>query len=232
MKKINNDKLKNMYIEKYGINKIFSTDLSNYMELYLFSKDQYICRENESINYLFFYVKGKAKVYSTLSNGKSLLLCIYTPLNLLGDMELLDYSVASRNVKTIEDSYCIGLSLDKVRDVLLNDIKFLRYASSCLAKKLNIISKNSAINLLYPLENRLASYILATKECVICDSKEILIFNENLSEVCELLGTSYRHLLRVLQGLCNKNIIAKSDGCYEILNNTDLQELAQDLYIE
>lgn len=40
MKKINNDKLKNMYIEKYGINKIFSTDLSNYMELYLFSKDQ------------------------------------------------------------------------------------------------------------------------------------------------------------------------------------------------
>ena len=40
-----------------------------YMELIFFKKNEFICRENEEIDYLFFFVEGKAKAFNTLSNG-------------------------------------------------------------------------------------------------------------------------------------------------------------------
>jgi hypothetical protein len=33
-------------------------------------KNEFICRENEEIDYLYFFVEGKAKAFNTLSNGK------------------------------------------------------------------------------------------------------------------------------------------------------------------
>ena len=45
-----------------------------YMEL-IFLKRMSLFRENEEIDYLFFFVEGKAKAFNTLSNGKSVLLC-------------------------------------------------------------------------------------------------------------------------------------------------------------
>ena len=65
MIKVNNEKLKEKYINKYDLNNIFSNDMKEYMELILFEKNQYICRENEKIEYIFFLCKRKSKgVYS------------------------------------------------------------------------------------------------------------------------------------------------------------------------
>jgi len=74
MRKIVSNKQLNHYILKYNIDDIFSTDMKPYMELFFYNKNEYICKADEKLNYLFFFVKGKAKVYATLSNGKSLLL--------------------------------------------------------------------------------------------------------------------------------------------------------------
>ena len=52
-----------------------------------------------------------------------------------------------------------------------------------LSEKLEKLSKNSSINLLYPLENRLSSYILATGERVNVNGVDVLIFDENLTEM-------------------------------------------------
>lgn len=145
------------------------------MELLLFKKNEHICKENEEIHYLYFFVEGKAKAYNTLSNGKSLLLCFYDGLQVLGDVELIHSQKTSSNVQVMEDSYCIGIPLEKVRVQLLHDATFLRCICDSLAEKLNRLSKNSSINLLYPLENRLASYILATGESVIHKEKRLYL---------------------------------------------------------
>ncbi len=230
MKKINNPKLKEEYIESYGINEIFSNDMSEYMELILFKKGEYICKEDENIDYLFFFVKGKAKVYMSLRNGKSLLICFYYPFMMLGDLELVNYAKASSNTEVIEDTYCIALPLKKVRNKLLNDSRFLRHVCNSLVDKLVQSSKNGSINLLYPLENRLASYIMATKEEVDSNHGKTFEFNENLTEIAELLGTSYRHLLRTLNNLVAKGIIQKHGHSYEVIQESALKELAIDLY--
>ena len=229
MKKISNSHKLDEYVRLNHIESFFSNDMKSYMELLLFKKNEHICKENEDIHYLYFFVEGKAKAYNTLSNGKSILLCFYDGLQILGDVELIHSQKTTSNVQVMADSYCIGLPLEKVREQLIHDATFLRCICSSLAQKLNRLSKNSTINLLYPLENRLASYILATGERI-AHYEQRIIFNGNLTETSELLGTSYRHLLRTLNTLCDKSVIRKNNGCFEVTNMELLKELAADIY--
>lgn len=225
MKKIKNPELVDKYINKYNIDDIFSTSMREHMELFYFKRNEYICKEDENIDYLFFFVEGKAKIYISLKNGKSLLINFYYPFMVLGDLELINLTKATTNMEVIEDAYCIGLPLKKVRDELLNDAKFLRFICSSLGNKMDTSSRNGTINLLYPLENRLASYMMATRE-----NGNRIQFDETLTEIAELLGTSYRHLLRTINNLINKGILKKSKYGYEIIDEEMLNNLAVDLY--
>lgn len=218
------------YITKYCMSDIFTKDMKPYMELLYYKKNELIIKENEEIIYLIFIVKGKAKVYVTLSNGKSLLLGFYQGFKVLGDLEFVDLRKATGNVQVIEDTYCIGISYENVRKYLLEDAKFLRFICSSLGNKLYQCSKNSSINLLFPLKNRLASYIISIGEKIEDSSKERIIFDENLTETAELLGTSYRHLLRTLNNLCSKKILKKENNYYEVVDKESFKKLSADLY--
>lgn len=228
-KVIDNDRLDH-YISKYNIDEIFSSDMKKYMELFLFHKGEYICKTDERLEYLFFFVEGRAKVYSTLRNGKSLLLCFYKSFKVLGDVEFMYYETANSNVQIVEDTYCIGITFENIRKFALEDSRFLRYVCDSLGEKLIRLSKYSSINLLYPLENRLASYILADTSNTRSEGLNLIVFEGNLSEVAELLGTSYRHLLRTLNNFCTLRLIRKNLQVYEILDLEKLKKLAGDLY--
>jgi len=186
------------------------------MELFHFKRNEFLCKEDEPIDYLFFFVEGKAKVYISLKNGKSLLICFYYPLMVLGDLELVNFTMATTNMEVIEEAYCIGLSFKKVREKLLNDAKFLRFICSSLGNKVDTVSRNGS---------RLASYIMATRE-----EGNRVVFNETLTEIAELLGTSYRHLLRTINNLINREVLKKDNYGYEIINEEILRSLAVDLY--
>jgi CRP/FNR family putative post-exponential-phase nitrogen-starvation transcriptional regulator len=221
------EKLKG-YIDKYGIHQIFSRDMTEYMELLSFKENDYICKAGEQLDTFFFFVEGKAKVYAAQSNGKSLLLCFYYPFKVLGDLEFQHLEYADCTVQAIEGCYCIGISMDNIRRYLGEDVKFLRYVCGSLGEKLRRLSNYSSINLLYPLENRLSSYILG---CRRSDEQNHILFEGNLSEVAELLGTSYRHLLRTLKLLCGQKAIKKNIHNYEVLDIEKLESLAGDLYL-
>jgi CRP/FNR family putative post-exponential-phase nitrogen-starvation transcriptional regulator len=229
MIKINNQELINKYIDKYNIQDIFTQDIKPFLELFFVKKNEHLCIENQELKYLYFLVEGKAKVYTSLSNGKSLLLCFYDGFRVAGDLEIFKLQTAKNNVQVIEDSYCIGISMSNVLNYLYSDPKFLRFLCTSLAEKLDRCGKNSSINLLYPLENRLASFLLANS--VLRNNSDIIIkFDEPLTQISELLGTSYRHLLRTLNELCLKAIIQKESSYYKVVDIKTLKELAADLY--
>lgn len=237
------DKL-NHYVNKFCINDLFSGDMRKYMSLYMWKSGEHICREGEKMEYLFFIVRGKAKVYKNFENGKSLLLCFYNPLKMVGDVELTRTNIADCSVQAINDIYAVGMKIKDVREALLTDCIFLRNICEYLGEKLTINSTNFAINMLYPLENRLSSYILAFLNCeddenenninsqpLINDFKEIKFkFEGNYMEIAELLGTSYRHLNRVLNKMCAENIIRKHGKSYCIIDFKKLKKLSGDLY--
>lgn len=231
MKQLHQRTLLIHYYEKYQLNLLFSNDMLPYMKLYQFDQFDHLCKDSDSFHTLFFFVKGKAKVYSSLSNGKSLLLCFYTPFKVLGELELIYPQAVSSNVQALERCLCIGISMDIIKNKCMNDSLFLTFLNRSLAEKLNRISVNSSINLLYQLENRLASYITLTYKPCMIQGKTCCVFQENLSHLSDLLGTSYRHLLRTLKKFCDLGLLEKSGQSFLILDMNELCRYASDIYL-
>lgn len=212
-------------VKETGIGSFFSTDILPHLELFQYECDDYLIREGEPLKYLYFLMNGKVKVYISLRNGKSVLLCFYEGVEVLGEAELVNGYPAGTTVQAIESQYCLGIPSEKVNALLLEDQKFLRYALNSISEKLRRTVSNSSVNLIYSLEKRLASYILAVSE-------KDGVFDENLTEISELLVTSYRHLLRTLNTLVQKGTLVKEGRRYRISDLSLLRQLASDVYHE
>lgn len=227
MKKIEDSFIIENYYNKLNMKKIFIDDMKSDMRLLKFEKHEYLIREDEDLEYLLFFIQGKAKVFKTLPNGRSLLLAFYKPFRVIGDIEIVKNQSATGTVLALSTCYCLAIPMEKARLKLIKDSKFLKFTCESLAEKLAAVSMNSSINLLYPLENRLASYI---NESLIYGDDLYIDFDENLNNIAELLGSSYRHLLRTFNTLCKKGVLKREDGKYKIINKALLKDLAGDLY--
>ncbi|WP_461206002.1 Crp/Fnr family transcriptional regulator [Clostridium sp. DL1XJH146] len=225
MRIINNTNLLNTYINQYEIDKIVPPLALNKAELYHFQRGDYICSYEEKILNFYFLVEGNAKVYILLENGKSFLLKFYEPFNNFGDLELLKKTHYQTNVEALTDTFCVSISIEDINKYCLDDTTFLRYLCSNLSDKLNSLSNISSINILYPLENRLASYLYH-----ISSGEKSFELVSSFSDIAELLGTSYRHLSRTLKGLNEKKIIKSSKKRIEIIDLEALVALAGELY--
>ncbi|MBO5656662.1 MAG: transcriptional regulator YeiL [Agathobacter sp.] len=188
-----------------------------------FAKGEYVFQHEEGSQYLLFFLSGKAKIYRNLSNGKSMLVSFCNSFRVLGDLELFDMDTTPSSIQAVEPCVCISLSLRHIRSRLMKDPVFLKYIAQSLATKLVQAGNNTSINMLYPLENKLASYISL--------SHENGIFSENLTSLSELLGTSYRHLLRVLSSFVSKGILVRGKKGYRIVNPAALDALAVDFFL-
>ena len=73
-------------------------------------------------------------------------------------------------------------------------------------------------SLAFPLENRLAGFILQTADNDLYKEKHIT--------VCDFLGVSYRHLLHVFSQFCDKKFLQKEGHSYQIIDKAALTELA------
>lgn len=229
MKKIDDKFIIKTFYNKLKIDELFEKDMSDDMKLLRFEKNEYLCREGEELEYFLFLVEGKAKVFKTLPNGKSSLLSFYNSLGVIGDLEFINEEVASGTLQALSTCNCLAIPMDIARVKLTNDCKFLRFSCLRLAGKLADISTSSSVNLMYPLENRLASYI---NELMIQPNSEIeyVDFDESLAGVAENLGSSYRHLLRTLNSFIEKKILDKDKIGYKVIDKNKLGDLAGDLY--
>ncbi|MEG2718091.1 MAG: helix-turn-helix domain-containing protein, partial [Clostridia bacterium] len=73
-----------------------------------------------------------------------------------------------------------------------------------------------------PLQARLCSYIR-----IVCANG---FFHEKLTELAELLGTSYRHLLRTLDALCAQGVLSREENGFRVMDEEALQRLGGDAY--
>ncbi|NEU34764.1 winged helix-turn-helix domain-containing protein, partial [bacterium LRH843] len=81
--------------------------------------------------------------------------------------------------------------------------------------------------LMYPVEVRLASYLLsvsALKEHTLTDRLDWL----DLKDVANFIGTSYRHVNRIIKQFCMEGLIEKNKGVIVIKYRAGLQIMAKD----
>jgi len=226
MKEIKNIKLLNKYIDQFSLIKIFDDHIKNHLVLFEFEKNEYLCREGSTVDYVFFLVKGDVKIYTTLDNGKSYLLRTEKPLSIYGDIELLNSDTYCANVEALKTCHVIGISFAYVRKEYLNNAKFLNYLCRNLGHRLDSISQMSTENLYLPLSNKLAGYLMMH----VSDETNQVILKSSFTDISDQLGATYRHLSRTFKSLEVEGIISRKGKYITILNKAKLIDLAGSVY--
>ncbi|WP_032121461.1 Crp/Fnr family transcriptional regulator [Clostridium amazonitimonense] len=227
MKRISDNNLLSHYIARHNIENILDKDILKYAQLHFYEKDEYILEAESNLEYYYLLVDGKIKISYLFENGKSMLLKFYKEFNSIGDLELLKNIPILCNIDAIEDTYLIAIPSDILRKKYLDNLKFLHYLIDSLSEKLYATINNSSYNFVYPLINRLSTYLVEH-----ITDKNYILLNSSFKEIAQFLGTTYRHLNRTFKELELKSIIKYKDKKIYILDEDKLRELSKNPYIK
>lgn len=227
MKRILDNNLLNNYIYKHKIENIFDKSLLEYMQLHLYKKDESILKAETNLEYYYLLVDGKIKISYLFENGKSMLLKFYKDFNTIGDLEFLKNLPVCCDIDAIEDTYLIAISSDLLRKEYLDNPKFLFHLAESLSDKLYTTINNTSYNFVYPLINRLSSYLVEY-----LTDENYIVLNSSFLEIAQFLGTTYRHLNRTLKELEELSIIECKNKVIYILNEERLRELSKNSYLK
>ncbi|MCQ6547191.1 Crp/Fnr family transcriptional regulator [Bacillus wiedmannii] len=207
---------------------IFSEIDTAYFQVNHFDKGKFICNIDDAMDRLYFVVKGKVKVYTITPEGKKLILRFINPLAVVGDIEFIQNSKAHNVVEACSDVIAISISHAVIRNKLLHDPIFMNFLLENIANTLKISTRFTALNLLYPVEVRVASYLLS----ISTDSNGNMYKKDldatSISSIADFIGVSYRHVIRVLQKFYKEKLIEKRNGVIVIKDFFKMKEVAKD----
>lgn len=164
---------------------------------------------------LLFVCSGRAKVSRTAPNGRDLILCYYQSSGILGDVCFASGHVSlTTTVIAVSPITAISIPAKQNEAALKNNLNFMNCFAKGLAEKLIRSTENYVQSALYTAEQRLCKYIL--------DSSQNGFYHDVMLDTAASTSMSYRHMYRILDALCKKNIIEKTKSGYKI---TDIQAL-------
>ncbi|MDD3213515.1 MAG: cyclic nucleotide-binding domain-containing protein [Eubacteriales bacterium] len=183
-----------------------------------FAAGDVLAAAGDPLTHLCFLVEGCATVYNAMDNGRTALLTEYRGVQTVGEVELLmEYPVFTGSVRASTKGAMLRIPLDTEREKLLVDAAMLRYLSRVVACKLERSSRLAAQDRLYPLASRLAAYLLYTQG----DDARL-----HVTRISELMGASYRHVLRTLRSFEDEGYIDRREGGFRVLNAEAMVKLA------
>ena len=184
-----------------------------------------IIRAGDLTREIFFLVEGRTKVYSTLDNGQSVLASFYEPFDVLGEVELFAFKYYTLSVEAITGAVCLSLDTTAIRKAADHNSRLFMYLCGRLGAKLADRVVAESINLRYPVENRLASYLMAAT-----DEDGWVLGTDNLGELADFVGASYRQLARVVRRFRTLGILDSTRGRIRVRERGKLEPLARDRY--
>lgn len=213
-------------VSRNGLDLIFHPHVIESMELRVYADKEIVCTIGDKLDGLFVLVTGRLKIYTLLPNGKTRLLRFAKPPALIGDVEWMAEYPVRNIVEAVGECRLIAVNRELLLEKEMNNPSFLRFMIQNLSQKLFTLGNASAMNQLYPVENRFASYLLSLlpEENGVDHSEEIR--TSTLVETAEMLGTSYRHLNRVINRLVGDGVLERKRGRLILLDEQRLRELA------
>ncbi|BBH23555.1 catabolite gene activator protein [Paenibacillus baekrokdamisoli] len=205
---------------------IFRPQVVESMELRIYGNQETICTMGDTLDGLYVLVTGKLKIYTVQPNGKSILLRFTRPPSLIGDVEWMGQYPVKNIVEAVGQSSLLLIKWDRMLEEEMNNPAFLRFIIENLSRKMYTLSNASAMNLLYPVENRFASYLMSLLPQETDAGQVEEIRTSSLMETADMLGTSYRHLNRVIKSLIQEGVLQREKGRLLICNEQRLKELA------
>jgi len=215
------------FLQKYELDEIFKPVGTEQFDLLHVPKGRIICSKGDEISNLYVLVEGKVKIYTTTLDDKRLILRFQEALGLIGDIEFIQGTPVLHTIEASTECCFITIPYVVLRKTAINDPQFLTFLLDIVTKRFRAKTDAATLNLLYPVEVRVASYLLSTK----ADDERLLYHEEakdsSMTDIADMIGTSYRHLNRVLKKLCNEEVIEKAGGQIFIKNIKMLREIAR-----
>ena len=212
------EKLEKSY-NHFPLSGYFSFDIHPYTSIVKFDSTESILREGEPPSFLYYLIDGRAKLFLSQGNGRISLINFLNAPCFIGEMELLGAQEMANGVTAITPCTCYAIHIIKCKDLILNDTKFLRHLCLFLSQKAIVNTYIYSKNQSYPLEVRLANFILLTS----CNH----LYREKHTEVSEFLGVTYRHLLYVLADFVKRGFLKKIEQGYYIQDINALRKIAE-----
>lgn len=218
------------YIRRAKIDECFDKDMSQHMTLEFYNKGDTILVAGDLMTHFYFVVEGQIKIFKQSENGKSVLLRMPKARTELGSLELIyKERWVDSCVQALSQVAVIKIPFADLEEETKDDIIFYKYIVKSLSHKLKTASNTSSLNMTYPFKNRLASYLISVYDASdASDVEEIKI--EKMTDLAHFLGTSYRHLNRVIQDLEHQKIIQKHKKSFIILDYDKLKDLSGGFY--
>lgn len=220
MKIIENPVLLNHYLTAEPYTSYFHENLHACTQVFEYEAGEYILKQDTLPSHLFLMVFGRCCVRVLLANGKSVILQTLKAPCLIGEMELIQ-GVSSFTVQALAKSRMLALPLNQCKTYLLGDAYFLRRLCSDLILKERVEAFTLLHSFAYPLENRLAKFIL--------DNRQENHFYIRKVLIAESLGVSYRHIGKVMGDFVARDYLSKQKFVYTIRDEKALTALAQEL---
>ncbi|WP_068785783.1 Crp/Fnr family transcriptional regulator [Paenibacillus phocaensis] len=225
MKEVADPALLADYIETYGLRKVFPEALLPYLSLYGFERGELICTQGEPSHSMYVLVRGKIKIFNTSPEGRTLVISFKNPLEVVGDVEFIRDGDIVNTVEAVSPVHMIGVEYRWLHRYGADHSPLLYFLLDIITKKFYMKSSSMSFNLLYPVEIRLASYLLS----VSFDEADALFLGKlgtaDLADAANLIGTSYRHLNRVLQKFAGLGLIERNREGITVKDRDGLQNL-------
>ncbi|AOZ93418.1 Crp/Fnr family transcriptional regulator [Paenibacillus crassostreae] len=212
MEEIKDRELMDSYLYEHHLESVFNERLLPYMTLYSFEQGEFICSQGDPSQMLYVLVKGKVKIYTTSVDGKTLILSFKKPLEVIGDIEYVQGINIINTVEAVSSVSMIGIHHRWLKKYGNDDAPLLQFLLNIITRKFQIKNNTLSFNLMHSVEVRLASYILS----VSFDESDSLFHGEtntiNIKDAANFIGTSYRHLNRIIGQFCNEGLIERTKG--------------------
>ncbi|MBD3858433.1 cyclic nucleotide-binding domain-containing protein [Bacillus sp. 28A-2] len=223
MEELHDESLFSSYLKAHQLQHIFHENLMSHVTLWHFEQGELICSKGDKREYMYLLVKGKLKIFTTTKEGKTFILCFKNPLEAIGDIEYVQQTDMVNTVEAVTEVHMLRISHQALMRHAKDDPRILTFLLKGITNKFYTKSNDLSFHLLYPVEVRLASYLLSVLTGDDSASERPL----RLTDAASLIGTSYRHLNRVIQQFTEKGLIDRQRGNITIRDRKGLLEIAE-----
>ncbi len=220
-----------MYLKKFTelYAYAFPKEVISEIEIRTYNPKDMILATGDEIDGFYFLIEGKYYVSSLEITGKELLLRYSKVPAILGDIEIFEQCVVQSNCVAAQTCEFIFVPFHTYENYLQYDAQFTQLLLKELAYKLKTCTASSRVNALSPVSVRLAAYF-----CTVAsgnpDSEYIL--SNKLDEVASLIGTTKRHLNRILKQWHDEGTINRQGESVLFLNWNAIRRYSEGVRFE
>lgn len=216
------------YIKQFELDKVLPQQMLKHIKLSNFTKGEYIFTQGEQPEYMHFLVEGRLKIFAASDDDKKLIIAFTQPFGVFGDIEFVQQRPYLNTGEAVTDGRMLKIPMKIVDEYGRSHFPFINFLLEVITRKFYDNAHAQSFNMLHSVDVRFASYLLSSTT-----ENDNYVSLLHIRDVADLIGTSYRHLNRIIGQLSELGYIERAQRTIRILNREELYKLAkQNIYEE